>query len=152
MQNGRQSQSLFIGLLCGLSGAICVALFWLIKQDHKDYSKRWLVLLFGMMLLIASFQFVKELFRGNLSPELDDLLNSIAKTIMYGGFGILMLSSAIEQNSRIRGGIPFIPDSVNTGIGKALFAGMGIALCGVGLYCLGLTFASFKRYLASKSG
>ena len=151
MRNGKRLPHLLIGLLCALVGAVCLCLFWFIKETHKDYSRRWLVLLLAVLLLVAGFQFLKEQFRRDLSSELDELLNSIARTIMYGGFGVLTMSGVFRRDSKIGGGLPFVPDGVNTGIGRALFAVIGIALCGIGLYCLVLTFASLRKYLASKS-
>lgn len=122
-----------------LGGAVCVYLVWF----YKDYSKHWIVLLFGLLMLVTSFQFLKEFFRKRLSSEIEKLLNSLARTIIYRGFGVLILSALL--------GLPFLPDSVNIGIGRALFGMMGIALCSIELYCLVQTFASLRKYIVSKN-
>ena len=151
MRNGKRSQHMFIGLLCALGGAVCVSIFWFIKEEHEGYGKRWGVLLFGVMMLVVSFQFLKESFRRHLSSELDELLNSTARTIFYGGFGALAVSGAVGRGSEVRGGLPFVPDGVNMGLGRVLFGAVGIALCGVGLYCLVQTLISLKKYFAARA-
>lgn len=151
MQKGRRLQHLFLGSVCALGGAACVSLFWFVEETHKDYGKRWLVALFGCMLLAAGFQFLKELFRADLSPELDELINSVARTVMYGGFGVLAVAGAVGTGGGVRGGLPFVPGGVNEWLGRGLFAVVGVALCAVGLYCLVQAFNSLRKYLASKS-
>lgn len=147
-----KGQNIFLGLVCMLGGMICIYLAWIVKETHKDYSKRWIVVLFGLLLLVTSFQFFKEFIRSKLSPTLDELLNSLARTAIYAGFGILTVSALISGDSKISGGLPFLPDNVNSGFGKAFFWLMGISLCGVGLYCLAQTFAHLRKYIVSKSG
>lgn len=142
---------MFIGLLCALGGVVCVALFCLVDESHKEYGRRGAALLFGVLMLVAGFQFLKESFRRQLSAELDELLNSTARTIFYGGFGGLAVGGAVGRGAEIRGGFPFLPEGVNAGFGRALFAAFGLALCGVGLYCLARTLVSLRKYLAAKS-
>lgn len=151
MRNDKPSQRVFIGLLCALGGVVCVGMFCLIDESHRDYGRRWAALLFGVLMLVAGFQFLKETFRRHLSAELDELLNSAARTIFYGGVGGLTLGGAVGRGGEIRGGLPFFPESVNVGFGRALFAAAGLALCGVGLYCLAQTLVSLRKYLAARS-
>lgn len=102
-------------------------------------------------MLVAAFQFLKESFRRRISAELDELLNSAARAIFYGGFGLLAVGGVVGRGAEVGGGIPFVPESVNVGFGRALFAAAGLALCGVGLYCLAQTLVGLRKYLAARS-
>ncbi len=140
-----------IGVLCVVMSLPLLAAFWLIPPSSKDYPKRWLILMFGVTTFIIGFQFLKELFKTKISRELNALINSLAGTVVFSTFAFVLIAGATSFGEEIRGGIPFLPDSLNNAFGRALFGLFGLLFCLGAIFFLFSFFKNLKTYLRTSS-
>lgn len=111
--------------VAGLLGTFLIAASFLIPPSSPDYSKRWLVFLFGLMIDAQGCWLWKRNHRTRLSPELDAILDSILLILIFGVFSVVFLAGGLVFGDELRGGMTFLPPAVNNRLGRILFSLVG---------------------------
>ena len=98
---------------------------FLIPQSSDDYSKRWLVALFGLMVIASSAALFLQKHKDKFSKELITIFQSALSIIIFGVFAAVFLAGAALFGEELTGGMLFLPSAVNNMIGRILFGLVG---------------------------